>query len=281
MKFFLTITFILSLSMCFSQAKIDSLYKTNGEVLLINVKEITESSIKFSYPNEDFSNTIAKSAVEKIVFKSGRTQEFSSALSILEVSSCLDWGKVQISKIESEVAGLEKIESVGAKAKGMTTLSSLVKLQDRAYNKMKMAAAMIGGNLVYILDQNTEEAISGGEYSSTKLPSVTVSGMVYTSQKVSESSIVPGKYRVDMVFELRPNNYEIKPVSLVSENVEVVDGSAQMENGYPKFMMKSKNVKKVETFTVISANENEMVLSAIWTSRGGKKTYYNVFLKRI
>jgi hypothetical protein len=36
---------------------------------------------------------------------------------------------------------MQKINNVGAKAKGMTAYSSISKLQDRAYNKAKMEAA--------------------------------------------------------------------------------------------------------------------------------------------
>ena len=192
---FVSLSFVTS-----SLSQTDTIFRMNGENLLVNVTEVTESTIKYIYPNENFSNSISKGEVSKIHFKSGRTQEFSSSLNIKRVKSCLDWENVQISKIESEVQGLNKIDMIGAKAKGMTTMSSLVKLQDRAFNKIKMSAAMLGGNMAYILDQNIEEGRSG--YYTTTTPGVTISAIAYTTKKVSLNEIEAGVYTIKKTFIL-------------------------------------------------------------------------------
>ncbi len=263
---------------CFAQN--DTIFKMNGELLPVNVKEITESSIKYSYPGEDLLNTISKSTVLKIHFKSGRVQEFSTVMNILNVKSCLDWKNVQISTIESEVVGLMKIDNLGAKAEGMTTMSSISKLQDRVYNKVKMGSAMLGGNIFYVIEQHTEAAISGGEYGSTKMPSVSISGICYTSKKVFQREISYGNYSLDMIYVLHTNAYEIEKASNKPESFEISQKGIYMENNFPKIKLNSINTKDVQVYTVIFASSNELILSGIKTNKKGKKTYYNLFLKK-
>ena len=263
---------------CFAQN--DTIFKMNGDLLPVNVKEITESSIKYSYPGEDLLNTITKSTVLKIHFKSGRVQEFSTVMNILNVKSCLDWKNVQISTIESEVVGLMKIDNLGAKAEGMTTMSSISKLQDRVYNKVKMGSAMIGGNIFYIIEQNTEAAISGGEYGSTKMPNVSISGICYTSKKVFQREISYGNYSIDMVYVLHTNAYEIEQASNKPESFEISQEDIYMENNFPRIKLYSKNIKNVQVYTIIFASSNELILSGIKINKKGKKTYYNLFLKK-
>jgi hypothetical protein len=276
-----TITLLLLISFslpCFSQ--LDTLYKMNGEKLLITVTEITESSIKFTYPNESFSNTIAKSTVSKIHFKSGRVQEFSSALNVSNTKSCLDWENVQISKIESEVQGLQKIDVIGAKAKGLSTLSSIGKLQDRAFDKIKIETAMLGGNVAYIMEQNTEEAIYGGQYGSSKLPSVTISGLAYTTKKVFRNEISFGDYKISKMYVLATNAYNIEDYLFRPQELSIQDDDIFEENGFQKIKLNISSIPKVVEYTLIYADEMEIVLSGVESTKNGKNTYYNIILKK-
>lgn len=269
---------ILLISMgCYSQTN-DTIFKMNGETLPVNVTEINESTIKFTYPGEAFSNSIGKNSVLKIKFSSGRTQEFAPALNIINVKSCLDWKNVQISNIESEINGLMKIDNIGAKAKGNTTMSSLGKLQTRTYDKLKIETAMLGGNVCYIINQNTEEAVSG--YYTSKSPSVTLSAVCYTSKKVYEREINYGEYHLKQIYVLQINSYNIVPLSIKNESLTITDEMIFLENNFPKLKFKSKNIDNVDQYTIIFASQSEVILSGVHTSRKGKKTYYNVFLEK-
>jgi len=269
------------LSISFSSfSQVDTLFKMNGEKLLINVTEITESSIKFTYPSESFSNTIAKGTVLKIHFKSGRIQEFSSFLNISVTKSCLDWENVQISKIESEVQGLQKIDVIGAKAKGMTTLSSISKLQDRAFDKIKIETAMLGGNVAYIMEQNTEEAIYGGEYGSTKYPSVTISGLAYTTKKVFKNEISFGDYNILSIYELKTNSFSIDDLVFNQQNINIQESKIYKENGFQKLKLNISSIPKVVEYTFIYSDERNIVLSGVYSKKSGKTTYYNVILAK-
>lgn len=275
----LFLLFFLGVSIA-SFGQTDTIFKANGELLPVNVTEITESSIKFIYPGESFKNSIEKSVVLKIHFKSGRKQEFAPALNVMRIKNCQDWENVQISNIESEVKGLLKIDNIGAKAKGLTIYSSIGKLQDRAYNKIKIQAAMLGGNVIYIIEQNTEEAVSGGRYGGTKLPSVTISALAYTTKKVFMNEIEEGNYSIASIHELRANKVTIGEKNIKPQSFNIKKEEIYSENNFPKIKLKISSVSKVEEYTIIYADSSEMVLSGVYTSRQGKKTYYNITLKK-
>ncbi len=278
-------TILISLlSLTFSlYAQTDTIFRTNGKILLVNITEVGETSLKFQYPNESISNSIDKTAVRAIHFRSGRKEEFSSTYNVALVKHCLDWSSVQFSKIESEVRGMQKLTNVGAKAKGMTGYSSIAKLQDRAYNKTKMQTAMLGGNTVYVLEQNTEEAMYGGQYGSSKMPSVNISGIAYSSRNVDENEIQDGTYRITDIYLLETNAYELDKLVLTSpESITINKNNLSQTNGFFKTQQNIKSIKgrKLDTFTIIYANETEMVLSGVHVTSNGKTTYYNVFLKK-
>lgn len=258
----------------------DTIFKNDGEVILVNVSEITETAVKFVYPGESFNNSLGKNTIKSIHFKSGRRQEFSSSLNLSRVKGCKDWEKVQVSRLESEIVGLYKIDMIGAKAKGATTLSSLAKLQDRAYNKIKIQTAMLGGNVAYILEQNTEEAIFGGEEGSSKTPGVTLSGLAYTTRKVKETEISEGRYNIAAVYMLQANEMEIEQKQAREESIELSKSHLKNHNGFPRISLHIAQVKHLREYTIIYADDTELVLSGVHSSRQGKKRYYNIYLKK-
>ncbi len=72
---------IMGLLFCFngfSQAnsKNDIIMTVSGELLQVKVTKVTEGAISFNYPGESVVNEISTKGVEKIVFASGRTQNF-------------------------------------------------------------------------------------------------------------------------------------------------------------------------------------------------------------
>ena len=274
-KIFFSILFLCSF-VVFSQS--DVIYKMNGETLEVQVKEINESSIVFSYPGETFSNTIGKSSVSKIIFSSGRVEEFASSLNVASVKSCKDWQKVQISNIDSEVKGLSKIDIINAKAKGVTSYSSIVKLQDRVYNKIKTETAMMGGNVAYLIEQNSEDSRTG--FGSSQAPSVSVSGLAYTSKKVFINEIHEGDYKVSEAFELKANEYEMKSIKVSSQKISIVKSAIATDNGFHKIDVSIKAVSDVKKFTIIYADDKELVLSGIKSTKKGKKTFFNVILTK-
>lgn len=163
-----------------SFAQTDTLY-LNNQKIACSVKEITQDGVKYSYPNEDLVNTVYKNSVQKIVFKSGRVQSFTESTSYKQISGVEDYGNVTITAVESEVKGLYKIGDVGSKAKGTTTFSSQERVKERAYRKLKMQAAMMGANIIYLTNQRNEGNKFGGYFQSGSTTETNLTGISYSN----------------------------------------------------------------------------------------------------
>jgi hypothetical protein len=87
---------------------------------------------------------------------------------------------VTLTAVESEVKGLFKLGDVSAKAKGATSLSNQERVKERAFRKMKIEAAMMGANIIYLTHQKSEGSQSGYLHSSNAATSLT--GVAYTNQ---------------------------------------------------------------------------------------------------
>lgn len=159
----------------------DTIY-SNRERIACTIKEVTPEAVRFTYPGEDLVNAVYKNSIQKIVFKSGRVQIFSEATSFKKVNSVDDFDKVTVSQVEGEVRGLFKLGDVSAKAKGATNLSNQERVKERAYQKLKMGAAMMGGNVIYLTQVRTEGNRPGNYYQSGSSTETSLSGVVYTNQ---------------------------------------------------------------------------------------------------
>ncbi|MDI9338387.1 MAG: hypothetical protein QM539_08175 [Alphaproteobacteria bacterium] len=178
-KKFLIITLTCA-SISFCNAQTDTIY-TNNDKIACFVKELTADAVKYSFPNEDLINSIYKNAVQKIVFKNGRVQTFAEATSYKSIKSVDDYENVTITQVESEVKGLFKVGEVSSKAKGTTTFSNQERVKERAYRKLKINAAMMGANLVYITNQRTQGNSFGGYFQSGSSAETNLTGVAYTN----------------------------------------------------------------------------------------------------
>jgi hypothetical protein len=164
----------------------DTIY-TLSEKLVVQVTEITDESVKYVFPNETLTNSIAKNLVKKIHFSSGRVQEFTQFSNLQKVNSWEDWEKVSVTKLEHEVKGLIRLEEVTSKARGATGVSNVTRVKDRAYTKLKIEAAMLGAAIVYITDEDIE---GNRNYGNSSTPAEAfMSGMAY-AETVPQASEV-------------------------------------------------------------------------------------------
>lgn len=164
---------------CFGQS--DTIYSNNLKIACA-VKEITPEAVKFTYPGEDVVNSFYKNTVQKIVFKSGRVQTFAEATSFKTVAGANDFENVTISQVQGEVSGLFKLGEVSAKAKGTTAFANQERVKERAYRKLKIQAAMMGGNIVYLIDQRTQGNKFGTNYQAAETAETNLTGVAYTNQ---------------------------------------------------------------------------------------------------
>lgn len=154
----------------------------NNEKIACTVSEVTADAVKFKYPGEDMVNTVYKNTVQKVIFKSGRVQTFIEATSYKKVDNIDDFENVTTTSIESETKGLYKLGDVSAKAKGTTTLSNQERVKARAFKKLKIQAAMMGGNIVLLHNQRSEGNRYGGYFQSGSTTETSLTGVAYTNQ---------------------------------------------------------------------------------------------------
>lgn len=138
-----------------ASAQVDTIY-TREETIPCDIIEITETAAKYRYPGESHGNSLSLNAVSKIVYRSGRVQEFAARTSFRRLASPMEWEQVSIASVESEVQGLYKIDDVSSKAKGTTEFSNQERVKRRALDKMKMQAAILGGNVVYMVQMRSD-----------------------------------------------------------------------------------------------------------------------------
>ena len=142
---------------CFSQTSsgaLDTIYMNNDRIAC-NIKEVDEDAVKYVYPGEETINTVYKNAIQKIIFKSGRVAVFAESTSLKKVNCIDDYDNVSFSQVWGEVKGLFKMGEVSSKARASTIFGNEERVKERAIYKLKIEAAMMGANLVYITQEAT------------------------------------------------------------------------------------------------------------------------------
>lgn len=260
----------LMLSSLSGLAQIDTIY-VSGKVVPCNIAEVTETAVRFKYPNEDHLNVFSLNVVEKIVFKSGRTQKFAVATSFKRLESPEDWEKVSMSTVEGEVAGLYKIGEVSSKAKGTTELSNQERVRKRAVKKIKMQAAMMGANVIYMMQIRNEGNKIGYYVSSSAETSLM--GMAYSSE-------LPNIDVVKKQLNERPILFATKLIKLYNSDSEYSITSLKDVQFKPKSIRDDNGIIMIEgtiskcrntDFRVTYFNEKDFYIT--YTDKSGTYSY--------
>jgi hypothetical protein len=161
--------------------QVDTIF-SNNQKIGCTIKEITTDAVKFSYPGEDLVNSVYKNTIQKIIFKSGRVQTFAESTSFKRVDNGKDYSNVSFTFVPSEVQGLVKLGDVSSKAKGTTVYSSMTKVKERAERKIKIQAAMMGANIVFVAQNNTTGNQVGSYFQAGKSTETNLNGVAYSSE---------------------------------------------------------------------------------------------------
>lgn len=92
MKYSKIMSTFLLFATCFLNAQensSDQLYLSNGETFEVNIKKVDPETITYNFIGEDLENVVEKANVEKIIFKSGRKQQFTG-IAALETAAIPD-----------------------------------------------------------------------------------------------------------------------------------------------------------------------------------------------
>jgi hypothetical protein len=226
----------------------------NNEKIACSVKEVTPDAVKYTYPGEDVINSIYKNTVQKIIFKSGRVQTFAESSSYKVVANVMDYDKVTITAVESEVRGLYKLGDVSSKAKGTTTFSNQERVKERAYRKFKIQAAMLGANVILLTNQRTEGNKNGYYNSSaaeTNLTGIAYSNVVPDLEKFKKLIGTKTDFVVVREYKLWASDSDVsqdddaKPIkitNIVNNNgIIYIEGNLQGERDVHQFQLAGFN----------------------------------------
>jgi hypothetical protein len=274
-KLLLFLIALYSNQFAFSQNQLDSIFTSNGNIA-VNIKEITEDAIKFTYQGEELVNSIYKNTVSKIKHKSGRIEQFNESSSFKEIKGGDDWEKVSITRIENELKGLFKLEEVTSKATGTTVFSNVNTVKDRAYKKLKIEAAMLGGNIIYILEQQTQGVshhYGGSDPARTNLSGVAYSNVRPNINEFKKLINLKNEFNYLERQYLGNNSTDLeKDTYLNQKMIEISD--VRNDNG---FIMVKTNLRGEDTeeYRVTYFDDEKIILMY-----RDKRKIYNFVLKR-
>ena len=143
--------FLLSLSSFLSAqiSKEDVILKINGESLRVNIISVDEK-ISFNYPNEKIISSLSKNCISKIIFSSGRTENFSEKIIVNGVQ---DWEKVLITTNPEDVKCLVRKGEVRASANNTWNFDSAMTVEKKSMEKFKKEATKLKAHIILIEDQ--------------------------------------------------------------------------------------------------------------------------------
>lgn len=152
MKKFLLLSYLILV--CVTSNAQDKVVLRDSTVLNVNVVEINEKSIFFSYPNETLKNEKSKNQIAYIVYASGRKEEFKQSVQIPVITNSEDWEKVIVTNNREDVDGLTMIQSITVSGGNGLRFSSATSAHEKAINKLKKKASEKRCGIVLIISEN-------------------------------------------------------------------------------------------------------------------------------
>lgn len=171
----------------YSFAQSDTLYTIHDKIPCV-IKEITPEAVKYAIPGQELINTAYRSTVQKIVYQDGLVQTFTEVPAYKKLRSIHDFENVTVTRVEDEVEGLYKVRDVTTSAQVGSLVAGRDNVQERALREMKIIAAMMGANVVYLTNlqpRGTDRRLrSAGPFQHFHASTVEtfLSGIIYTDE---------------------------------------------------------------------------------------------------
>lgn len=221
------------------------------------VKEIDPDVIVYTLRGEDVINTVYRNTVQKIRFRNGRVQVFTEIKAYKHVEGLKDYENVSVTTDENNVQGLYKLGDLSTRAtKG-------------AEKRLKMQAALMGANVIYIVNQNTNTSADPDD--ATLFPYVTAQAYTSTVPDADKFKKLIGSrtdYAAKQTYALWGNANNVSAENsyrrFTIKNVNNDDGIISIEG-------KLKDEKDVSVFQLTGFNDD-----AFSISYSKENTVYNV-----
>lgn len=257
-----------------AQQKVDSIYTFN-KVIVGKVIEVGQQEVLYSLPNEEVTYQIYKRSVLRIAFSSGREEVFIKKQDLPQVRVIRDWENVKLTTVEEETKGLTFVDMVSVKATGPFIFSSVTNTQNRALRKLKYAAAMLGGDKVFITNQSVE-----GNIFALRTTRTQVMGIVYRTAPLDtvglSKNVIGGRYKLDDKSFLNIDN--AKPQNtFVTQTIEVEIKPANFEFKEGIVYLRIVDLGLgVDRFVVTFQSQSYIV-----AGRHSNSRFVNIVLKRV
>jgi len=149
-------------------ANLDTIYMLGRKKLIVEVRNISSSTIRYSEPNSDETITLERKQIQKIIFSNGRKEVFNKPIMMMVEEG--DWKTVIITDRKNDVEGLYELGNVDARSSAGSRNAKSAKKS--AIIRLQKKAANIGGMIILL---TKEQSVGGfGEP-----PTYEVEGIVY------------------------------------------------------------------------------------------------------
>ncbi|HSJ67885.1 MAG TPA: hypothetical protein VK921_09430 [Anditalea sp.] len=168
-----------------------------------------------------------------------------------------DLDQIQTFHLDSQLEGYTYLGEVYSKARGVTTLSAINNINNRALRKLKTEAAMLGGEAVFIVN-NYQKGVQF--YAPVQ---VTYSAMVYTRNVLTKNQVeqlVAGKTFTDGATVIYSRNaFSPKVQSVPDQTDPFMIENITEKNG--KLFMKLTRDRTEYNYHIVSATPQKLVLA--------------------
>jgi hypothetical protein len=147
-KQFMLLVALFATTIVFAQN--DRMYKHTGEKLDVKILKVGEFTINYSFPNETAEQTIAKYAVGKIEYASGRKEDITEKIVI---NNSDDWEKVIILEDVTATVGLKRQGEIRGKTSGMLSYRTAGNADRKSLERLKKEAAELGAPFVLLTSE--------------------------------------------------------------------------------------------------------------------------------
>jgi hypothetical protein len=151
----------------------DKIRLQSGDSLIVEIIAETQTEVAFKYPLNTMINKVLYTKVKDISYKDGRVRSIVNQNTV-SVGTEPDnlWRIVQLTSEEGDVAGLNEIGPVEAKAEGKNLRTSIDLLEKNARIALQKKAVRMNATKVLIKTKNVVQTYG-------ELPSVELKGVAY------------------------------------------------------------------------------------------------------
>jgi hypothetical protein len=162
-----------------SSDKLDTIIKLGGKKIICIVKKVNPTAVQYTKPNSSALLEIPRKDIEKILYKTGRREEFNKP--IFSIIDDKQWEAVMVTEKESDVQGLYRIGVVKANASAGSRSPKAAK--QSATIRLQKKTANLGALIVLVVSSESK-----GGYG--EIPGWQLEGIAYSDSPPSDTAAV-------------------------------------------------------------------------------------------